>query len=156
MADRAPTVGLNNAFMVNTYYPLYSEFFRRLGFRVALPDQALQEGIERKRAPFCYPAEAAHGYFAALLDEKPDFLFLPHVQGVSAGPETDPSTVCPLSQGEPYYLSTSFKDHPHLAKLRKGTTGFKAGSGLFPRHRIGIRGNDRSGCRLGADPERGA
>ena len=119
MADRAPTVGLNNAFMVNTYYPLYSEFFRRLGFRVALPDQALQEGIERKRAPFCYPAEAAHGYFAALLDEKPDFLFLPHVQGVSAGPETDPSTVCPLSQGEPYYLSTSFKDHPHLAKLEK-------------------------------------
>jgi predicted nucleotide-binding protein (sugar kinase/HSP70/actin superfamily) len=119
MADWTPTVGLNNSFMVNTYYPLYSEFFRCLGFRVELPQKALQEGIERKRAPFCYPAEAAHGYFAALLERKPDFLFLPHVKGVFVGQDKGPSTVCPLSQGEPYYLSTAFKDHPHLIKLEE-------------------------------------
>lgn len=112
-----PTVGINRSFLVNTYYPFYREFFSRLGYQVKLSERPAPEGIDRKLAPFCYPAEIAHGCFADLLQQKPDYLFLPHLKGAFVAEDAGISTICPLSQGEPYYLTTAFGDHAHLQKL---------------------------------------
>ena len=54
-------IGINRSFLVNTYYPLYSTFFAKLGFKIVIPDSCSQKGIDQKNAPFCYPAELAHG-----------------------------------------------------------------------------------------------
>ena len=59
-------IGFNKSFMVNTYFPLYSNFFAELGFEPVLPDFPDKEGIDRKNAAFCYPAELAHGFFHKL------------------------------------------------------------------------------------------
>jgi predicted CoA-substrate-specific enzyme activase len=106
-------VGLNRSFLVNTYYPLYSQFFGQMGFDIVLPDRVAPEGIDQRGAAFCYPVELAHGYFHSLLecDDPPEFIFLPHFKAV---PNLDTvsngqSQVCPLVQGETYYLQTAFR-----------------------------------------------
>jgi predicted CoA-substrate-specific enzyme activase len=119
-----PRVGLNRSFLVNTYYPLYSRFFSELGFEVVLPDLPSQEGIDQRGAAFCYPVELAHGFFDTLLksDTPPDFIFLPHFKAVPNLDDTSSrqSQVCPLVQGETYYLQTSFRSA--LDRLaRRGT-----------------------------------
>jgi len=116
-ARDAPTVGINRSFFVNTYFPLYHHFFSRCGFRVILPHTPEREGMDSKNAPFCYPAEISHGYFLNLLGQAPDYIFLPHFTGdfVEEGPGK--GVTCPLSQGEPYYLSSTFKDHETLRDL---------------------------------------
>ncbi len=104
------TIGINKSFLLNTYYPLYYHFFSRLGLRVLVPDISEQEGVDRQRAPFCYPVEIAHGFFSSLLKKNPDYLFLPHLKGLYVENGYRQSTTCPLLQGEPYYLSSAFKD----------------------------------------------
>ncbi|MFZ3115745.1 MAG: acyl-CoA dehydratase activase [Syntrophales bacterium] len=112
------TVGINKSFHVNALYPLYSYFFHRLGFQVLLPDTIDAAGIASKGASFCYPAELAHGFFRNLLDKRPDYLFLPQLKGMSRDGSGSIGTVCPLSQGEPYYLTVANKENETMAGLR--------------------------------------
>ncbi|MBU4370326.1 MAG: activase, partial [Proteobacteria bacterium] len=105
-------VGLNRSFFVNTYYPLYSNFFSELGFEVVLPDHPSPKGMDQCGAPFCYPVELAHGFIHSLLEAEnpPDFLFLPHFKAVPGQNDgkSSQSQVCPLVQGETFYLQTAF------------------------------------------------
>ncbi|MBN1381068.1 MAG: activase [Deltaproteobacteria bacterium] len=114
-----PAIGLNKSFLVNSFFPLFQHFFTHLGLNVILPDELDHEGVERKRAAFCYPAEIAHGFFAGLLARKPDYLFLPHFRGLYVENGGKDRTVCPVAQGESYYLSSAFKDHPVFQSLKK-------------------------------------
>jgi predicted nucleotide-binding protein (sugar kinase/HSP70/actin superfamily) len=106
-------IGLNRSFLVNTYYPLYSHFFNQLGYEVILPDLPTQEGIDQRGAAFCYPVELAHGFFDTLLKSEAslDFIFLPHFKAVPNQKDdaSNQSQVCPLVQGETFYLQTSFR-----------------------------------------------
>jgi predicted CoA-substrate-specific enzyme activase len=117
-------VGLNRSFLVNTYYPLYSNFFGRLGFDIVLPERPAQEGIDQRGAAFCYPVELAHGFFHALIErnDPPDYLFLPHFKSVPNlhAESSRQSQVCPLVQGETYYLQTAFRETLERLK-RRGT-----------------------------------
>ena len=108
------TIGFNRSFLMNTYYPLYSNFFAELGYAVLLPPEPSQEGIDQRNAPFCYPAELAHGFFYSLIENRPppDFIFLPHFKAVPDESKTEDnhhSQVCPLVQGETFYLQTTFR-----------------------------------------------
>jgi len=117
-------IGINRSFLVNTYYPLYSTFFSRLGFEMVLPDLPTQEGIDQRGAAFCYPVELAHGFFDTLLKTEPplDFIFLPHFKAVpnQKNDASNQSQVCPLVQGETFYLQTSFR-RKLLALAEQGT-----------------------------------
>lgn len=107
-----PTVGINRSFLVNTYYPFYSTFFSELGFDLVIPDHSDQEGIDRRNAPFCYPVELAHGFFYTLITGEihPDYLFMPHFKGVPIQNGNKVAQLCPLVQGEPFYLKTTFRE----------------------------------------------
>jgi len=111
---RRGSVGFNRSFLVNSYYPLYSNFFTELGYDIVMPDSPSQEGIDRQNAPFCYPVELAHGFFYSLLasDKPPDYIFLPHFKAIPGENDTnssEQSQVCPLVQGETFYLQTTFR-----------------------------------------------
>jgi len=117
-------VGLNKSFFTNACFPLYRRFFEELGLRVVLPDTIRQEGVDRRGAAFCWPVEIAHGYLQDLLDRGVDWLFLPHFKGGEPrngqgnGHAPSKSVACPISQGEPYWLGTAFKDHPAWKALK--------------------------------------
>ncbi|MBW2100364.1 MAG: activase, partial [Deltaproteobacteria bacterium] len=115
-------IGINRSFMVNTYYPLYSTFFTELEFEPVIPDLSSQEGIDRKNAAFCYPAEQAHGFFYSLLQltPPPEFIFLPHFKAVPTSNGHSHSQVCPFVQGETFYLQTTCKEKIDQIK-EKGT-----------------------------------
>ncbi len=110
-ATQRGTIGFNRSFLINTYYPLFATFFRALGYEPVLPDKPSQEGIDRREAPFCYPAELAHGFFQTLLkhDPVPDYIFLPHLRAIPTQKGHDYSQVCPFVQGETYYLQAAFR-----------------------------------------------
>ena len=121
----AGRVGLTRSFLVNTYYPLYAGFFEALGFEVVLPARPDPRGIDQCGAAFCYPAELAHGFLHSLLErpEPVDFLFLPHFKAVhnEDGAGSSQSQVCPLAQGETFYLQTAFRGG--IDRLTRGGTG---------------------------------
>lgn len=119
--ERRVVVGLNRSFLTNHLLPLYNTFFRELGCDVVLPDKVQEEGVQKMGAPFCYPAEAAHGLFQDLLNKKPDFIFLPHVKELyqknSISYRKEYQSTCLILQGEPYYLRSAFKKE--LVELNK-------------------------------------
>ncbi|MCI5168136.1 MAG: activase, partial [Candidatus Electrothrix sp. GM3_4] len=107
-ADTRPTVGMNRSFLINTYFPFFNAFFAELGFRLTIPSKEDPKGMDQQGAAFCYPVEIAHNYAAALLAEKPDYIFMPHLRGLDTGEPDMTSCTCVLVQGEPYYLRTAF------------------------------------------------
>ncbi|MCK4641440.1 MAG: activase [Candidatus Marinimicrobia bacterium] len=110
LPEDAPTVGILRSFLTNTYYPLFAHFFKELGFRPVLSKEIDPEGINQCAAPFCFPCEISHGYFKNLLDLKPDYIFLPHIHGVEVENGYYLSKMCPLLQGEPYFLKSTFEE----------------------------------------------
>ena len=105
------TVGINKSFMTNTYFPLYSVFFSELGFTPILSQAISQKGIDRRGAAFCYPSELAHGFFHSLItaENNPDYLFMPYFKAIPTQIENFASQVCPIVQGESFYLKAAFK-----------------------------------------------
>lgn len=120
---RRGSIGFNRSFLVNTYYPLYSHFFAELGYDIVMPDSPSQEGVDQRNASFCYPVELAHGFFYTLLETEnpPDYIFLPHfkaVPGDNNSASSSQSQVCPLVQGETFYLQTTFRKKIDQLKQR--------------------------------------
>ncbi len=110
LPDKAvKTVGIVKSFLTHSFYPLYSNFFDKLGFRIVLSDLIDPEGISRIEAAFCLPAELSHGSFSALLQKKPDYIFLPQVAQIEVPNVPTYSKTCVFVQGEPYYLKATFR-----------------------------------------------
>ncbi len=103
------TVGLNRSLLFHSLYPLFSNFFSRLGFKVIIPDSIEPEGISRTEASFCLPVGVAHGSFYQLLQQKCDYLFIPQIMQIPVPNVPTYSRLCPFIQGEPYYLKTTFR-----------------------------------------------
>lgn len=119
--QRGKTIGINRSFHCFTYLPFYRHFFSTIGFDVLIPDHPDSRGCDLRRAPFCYPAELAHGFFSRLMALNPDYIFLPHVKGAGVDNDTRESKTCPLSQGEPYYLRSAFKhEAPFVPYMKQG------------------------------------
>jgi predicted CoA-substrate-specific enzyme activase len=120
---RRGSIGFNRSFLVNTYYPLYSNFFAALGYDIVMPDSPSQEGVDQRNAAFCFPVELAHGFFFSLLEleNSPDYIFLPHFKAVPGEKNSNSSSqsqVCPLVQGETFYLQTTFRKKIEQLKQR--------------------------------------
>ncbi|MEJ2420840.1 MAG: acyl-CoA dehydratase activase, partial [Acidobacteriota bacterium] len=129
-------VGITASLLDHVLFPLFSTFFRELGFRVVLPDGPDTQGMERMGSAFCHPVEVAHGLLAALLKKKPDVIFLPHVMGMAVEKGIGNEVTCPLVQGEPYYLKSAFgelKNRRILSPMLNLSTGFEAAESSFVR-----------------------
>ena len=102
LPENAKTVGIPKSFLTNSFYPLYFNFFARLGFRIILGDVPEPDGIDQKQAAFCYPAELSHGFMQNLINKKPDYIFLPHVLELHNKNSEFRDKSCVLLQAESY------------------------------------------------------
>lgn len=143
----APVMGLNRSFMTATLYPLYSHFFKGLGFRTVLPDRIDPEGVNARTAAFCFPFEIAHGYFFNLLKKKPDHIFLPHIHGIEVKNGYSSSTICPMVQGEPFVLNSTFETQIGNTPVHQPFLQFDKGRDAVRTQFIAF------GKELGASPE---
>lgn len=103
-------IGINKSLLVNTLFPLYYNFFNKLGLEVVLPNKinSKEKATVKKDSAFCYPVNLAHEYFRELTKMDLDYIFLPHVKGMHVENGIPISLTCPLVQGESYYLKTTF------------------------------------------------
>lgn len=108
--DGRKKIGINKSLLVNTLFPLYFNFFDKLGLEVVVPQKidAKKKAIVKKDSAFCYPVILAHEYFREMLKMDLDYIFLPHVKGMHVKNNIPISLACPLAQGESYYLRSTF------------------------------------------------
>ena len=122
-------IGINRSLTVSSLLPLYSKFFAELGYEVILPVNSDEEGIQKQAAAFCHPVALSHGYIYDLLNNyEVDYIFLPQVRGLYVENGADESTLCPLAQAEPYYLSAVW---PELKKNNVFSPVIDFKDGLF-------------------------
>ncbi len=122
----AKTIGITKSFLTNTYYPLYYNFFTKLGVKVILSEEVDAEGTSKIGSSFCYPVEISHGLFKDLINKKPDYIFLPHLTELEVKNEDFYKKACVFVQSEPYYLRTTFKQE-QLPKLLTPVISFSKG-----------------------------
>lgn len=139
------SVGINRSLLTNTLYPLYRAFFEYLGYEVILPQKSDPEGLSRKGAAFCWPVEQAHGTLKALLNEKPDILFLPHVKAIPVPGGEDVRVTCPFVQSEPYTLKAAFEElqsRTVLSPILDMTKGYDCAKTAFMEMAVALGHNE--------------
>lgn len=103
-----PLIGITDEFHLKTLFPLFATFLFDLGFDLLVrrgADQAvLKRGVEGANVPFCAPMQQFHGLVACMVEDRPDFLFLPLLRSVERSAGEPHSAVCPVVQGSPDVL----------------------------------------------------
>lgn len=103
-------VGLPRAFSYHSLLPFYSWYFHTLGVPTLTSDGISKKGIAKVESSYCFPAEIAHGAVQNVIDKGVDFVFLPHFGNMpSMEAEVPHGTLCPLTQGLPYFIKRAFK-----------------------------------------------
>ncbi len=114
LPDDAKTIGINLSFHTHTIYPLFYNFFSKLGFKVILSDKVEEEGLEREISSFCYPAQLSLGLFQDLVNKNPDYFFIPEIFEMYVEDadyhRLDFNCTCVFVSGEPFYIKQAFKD----------------------------------------------
>lgn len=109
---KAPVIGLNRSFQINTLYPMFFTFFNELGCKVVMPDKVIQSGIDKGQTSFCLSAQVALGMFEDLLTKKPDYIFMPQIMEMNVSEQKEYrkeyQTVCMFVQGEAFYQKATF------------------------------------------------
>jgi len=129
LARGSVTVAVPMAFSVHSLWPLYSNYFHALGARVQVVDKMDEKGAARCESSFCFPAEIAHAMTATMLKTDADYYFLPHFKAMPSYEKDSQACLCPIMQGEPYYLRTAFNipDRKILRPLVDFGAGFEKG-----------------------------
>jgi predicted nucleotide-binding protein (sugar kinase/HSP70/actin superfamily) len=122
----AKTIGINKSFIMDTYYPLFYNFFTKLGLKVILSEEIKRKGIEKMNSSFCYPVEISHGLFQDLIDKNPDYIFLPHITEIHIKNEDFYKRTCVFVQAEPYYLKVAFSNEK-LPEILSPVISFASG-----------------------------
>ena len=125
--ENAESIGISKSFLTNTLYPLYYNFFSQLGYKIILGSEVKPYGVDKKESSFCYPVELAHGFFQDLVDNKPDYIFLPHITEIQNRDVNTQKKTCVLLQSENYYLRTTFKNEIKNIKIFSPVINFSDG-----------------------------
>lgn len=126
LKDGKPVMGMLGVFSVYSYYPLYSRFFHELGYAIELSETVDNEGVRMCQSSRCYPYEIAHGTFVNLAKKGVRDVFVPHLVNMPRDEGSMGSLSCPIAQGTPYYLESTFADtglkiHRPVLDMTNGT-----------------------------------
>jgi len=108
-------IGIPMALVYWHLLPLFSQFFKSLGFDVVLSGwtdkQIIRKGVESVTAQPCFPVKVAYGHIAELIAKKVDYIFLPSIVSMTANyPGNDHNKLCPYVQSLPYQVRTAFAE----------------------------------------------
>lgn len=116
-----PRIGIALGLGFHETLPFWTTFFRALGCRVVFSGitnrTLIRSGIKRTTAETCFPVKVFHGHVEALLQLKPDYLFLPSVVNMPLeGSQSEHNFNCTMIQSSPYFIQAAFHDQelPHL------------------------------------------
>ncbi|MBP0960936.1 MAG: 2-hydroxyacyl-CoA dehydratase, partial [Oscillospiraceae bacterium] len=104
--------------MVLSYFdqlPLWSRFFRDLGFEIVLSDESSRDMYYKGQQTIpsdtvCYPAKLVHGHIADLLEKNVDFIFYPCMSYNLEEPDTDNHYNCPVVAYYPELLKANIPE----------------------------------------------
>jgi predicted CoA-substrate-specific enzyme activase len=141
-------VGIPRAFSFHSLRPFYSWYFHLLGVPTVTSDAISKKGIAKVESSYCFPAEIAHGAVENVLEKNVDYVFLPHFANMPSMEENVPhGTLCPLTQGLPYFVKKAFKLEDD--KVLRPIVDFKHG---FEESRVEF---ERMALKLGFTAEEG-
>lgn len=103
-------IGMQGVFSVYSFYPLYSQFFHELGYAIELSETVDHAGVRMCQSTRCFPYEIAHGTFYDLVQKGVRSIFVPHMHSMPRDEGAMASISCPIAQGTPYYLASTFAD----------------------------------------------
>ncbi len=115
-------IGIPMALLNWQLLPLFSRFFKKLGFEIILSGQTdrriIRQGVETVTAQPCFPVKVAYGHIAELIAKEVDYIFLPSIVTMSAGfSENTNNQLCPYVQSLIYQTQTAFADRLGQTKI---------------------------------------
>jgi len=110
------TVGLPMGLIMYEQLPVWSTFFKELGFNVVTSDPSSRDLYFKGQSTIpsdtvCYPAKLMHGHIASLLEKKVDFIFYPSSSYNLDEGNSDNHFNCPVVA---YYGELLKKNNPQL------------------------------------------
>jgi predicted CoA-substrate-specific enzyme activase len=95
--------------------PLFSQFFKAMGFDVITSGQTdkriIRMGVESVNAQPCFPVKAAYGHITELIEKKVDYIFLPSIVSMTASyPQNEFNQLCPYVQSLVYQAQAAFNN----------------------------------------------
>ncbi len=118
-------IGIPRALLTHSVYPLFSTFFKELGYRPILsdidPDFALIPN-----APLCYPMQIFHGAVSDLVKKGVNLIFTPHIVRLKKADKWYSSTFCPITQSGPYMIPQIFEHTVFLTPELDFSAGYSS------------------------------
>lgn len=110
---RKEKIGMPMALVNWQYLPLFSVFFKTLGFEPCITSptdrSTVKKGIESIMAEPCFPVKVAFGHIAELIEQEVDYIFLPSIMTLENSFELNrTSKLCPYVQSLPYQVKAAF------------------------------------------------
>ncbi|MBP2133074.1 putative CoA-substrate-specific enzyme activase [Methanomicrobium sp. W14] len=146
------TIGMPRALFTYGMYPMFSAFFRELGFNVILSDPTNEEtvrlGQEYSLDETCYPVKLVNGHVAELVNKKVDYIFFPDLYTVlHPGSNSRQDFGCPYMQLAFKLVNRAMELDKKGIKLLSPTIGFSLGEEFMKKGFINL------GMQLEKSPE---
>lgn len=125
-------IGLNKSFLTYQLYPLFYNFFTKLGFNVVLSSGSGKINKKYKSISLCYPVEISHNNFYNLcVNEDIDYIFVPKIVELyvenSISYEREHQCTCLVLQSEAYLLQSEFNEIIDKSKFLTPELNFSQG-----------------------------
>ncbi|MHA1854805.1 MAG: acyl-CoA dehydratase activase [Promethearchaeota archaeon] len=117
-------IGIPRALLTHSLFPLYSTFFKEIGYDVVLSD--IEPDAELiPNAPLCYPIQILHGAVANLIKQDINLIFLPYIYRLKKGQDWFDSTFCPVTQSSSYLVNPIFEKAEFLSPELDYSEGYE-------------------------------
>ncbi|MBU1782734.1 CoA activase [bacterium] len=127
----APKIGIPQVLFFYEFLPLWSTFFKELGFQVIVSDQTnknlIHKGIEYVNSETCFPVKLVHGHILNLIEKEVDYIFLPSIINLKKEFNINENQSCPYVQAIPYIIKAAFSFEEHKIKLLSPVIHFQRG-----------------------------
>jgi predicted CoA-substrate-specific enzyme activase len=126
----AKVIGINKTFLTHWLFPLYYNFFTSLGCRVVVSQEVKEAAFNRQFTSLCFPAQLSLGLFASLVEQEPDYYFMPHVEEMhvpNAPTRKEFSSTCIFVQGEAFWMEKAFHELNLEGRILSPTINFIGG-----------------------------
>lgn len=127
-------IGVPRCLIAWQLLPLFSRFFKALGYEVEVSEktdkETIRRGVETVNAQMCFPVKVAYGHVARLMNNGVDYVFVPSVvSALSDASGHRHNQLCPYVQSFPYQVRTAFGCGSGTGKAKLLSAPLRLGEG---------------------------